>query len=112
NETTVISTTHQVQRRCVAPDPVPIGTPIGNTQAYVLDPAMELVPVGVCAELYIGGAGVGRGYLNRPDLTALRFPPNPFASNSGKFRLYGTGDLVRRRENGILEFIGRIDDQV
>src|SRR5947209_7259491 len=82
-----------------------------NTQAYVLDGHMELVPVGVKGELYLGGSGQARGYLNRPELTAEKFVPNPFSKTSGE-RLYRTGDLVRYQENGNLEFLGRLDDQL
>jgi len=90
---------------------VPIGRPVGNTQCYVLDRLIEPVPVGVAGELYIGGQGVSRGYLGRPELTAERFIPDPFAKEAGR-RLYKTGDLVRYRMTGDLEFVGRIDHQV
>lgn len=96
---------------------VPIGRPISNTQIYILDSNLNPVPVGVTGEIYIGGAGLARGYLNKPDLTADKFVPNPFANEEnvkeGKsLRLYRTGDLARFLPDGNIEFLGRIDDQV
>jgi amino acid adenylation domain-containing protein len=90
---------------------VSMGLPAGNTQAYVLDGGLEPVPVGLVGELYVGGAGVGRGYLNRPDRTGERFVPDPFSGGVGS-RLYRTGDLVRQDAEGRLEFAGRVDHQV
>ncbi|HYT48774.1 MAG TPA: non-ribosomal peptide synthetase, partial [Pyrinomonadaceae bacterium] len=90
---------------------VPIGRPIANTSVYVLDRSLRPVPIGVAGELYIGGPGVTRGYLNRPELTAERFIRNPF-SDDPHARLYKTGDVVSYRANGILDFLGRADNQI
>ncbi|MBB5062622.1 non-ribosomal peptide synthetase [Granulicella mallensis] len=87
---------------------VSIGTPIANMTAYVLDGALRPVPVGVAGELYIGGAGVGRGYAGQPELTAQSFLPDPFSTTSGA-RLYRTRDRVRRRPDGRIDFMGRND---
>ncbi|HUS25142.1 MAG TPA: thioesterase domain-containing protein, partial [Candidatus Binatia bacterium] len=91
--------------------PVPVGAPFANTQFYVLDANGELVPRGAPGELYIGGDGVGRGYLGQPELTAERFLPDRFRDRPGA-RIYRTGDLVRLKQDGQLEFLGRGDSQV
>jgi acyl carrier protein len=91
------------------PRPPSIGRPIANTQVYLLDTYRQPVPVGIPGELWIGGAGVARGYHNRPDLTSDRFVPDPFRPGG---RLYRTGDLGRWRADGTIEFLGRTDDQV
>ncbi len=105
-ETCIWSSTHLVS----AADPAPIGLPVARTQMYVVDDGGELAPVGVAGELVIGGEGVTRGYLARPELTAERFVPDPFGAPGG--RVYRTGDLARRRADGVIEFLGRMDDQV
>ncbi len=107
-ETTIWSAIHQVAD---IDGLVPIGRPVGNTQLYVLSQALQLQPVGVVGELYIGGAGVARGYLHRPELTDERFIPDPFNANT-RARLYRAGDLARLRPNGLLEVLGRTDHQV
>ncbi len=88
---------------------IPIGRPIGYTKAYVLDAQMQCVPIGVPGELYAGGAGLAKGYLNRSELTAERFVVNPFATRE---KLYKTGDLVRYLSDGNIEYLGRIDFQI
>jgi acyl carrier protein len=130
-ETTVWSTTHKIKE---VRDSVSIGHPIANTEIYLLDRNLELVPIGMEGELCIGGAGVVRGYLNRPELTAEKFIPNPFAVGVQALacvapagdtlkrelqpepqpgdRIYRTGDLVRYLPDGSIHFIGRMDHQV
>ncbi|MCG8296358.1 non-ribosomal peptide synthetase [Pseudomonas entomophila] len=103
-------TTYSTWTRRQAGGRASIGRPLPHTAAYLLDGQMQPRPQGCGAELYLAGAGITRGYLGRPALTAERFVPNPFAGDGG--RLYRTGDLVRYREGGELEYIGRIDHQV
>ena len=111
-ETTIGATWQEAERdRVWAGEEVGIGRPITNTQVYVLDREMQVVPVGVVGELYIGGAGLARGYLNRAELTAERFMPHPYSEEAGA-RLYRTGDMVRWRAGGELEYVGRVDAQV
>jgi amino acid adenylation domain-containing protein len=107
-ETTVWSAVSQVE---YSEAPVYVGHPISNTQFFILDDQKQPVPIGVPGELYIGGAGLARGYLNRNDLTAERFIPNPFATELDSY-LYRTGDRVRYLRDGVLEFLGRVDYQV
>jgi amino acid adenylation domain-containing protein/non-ribosomal peptide synthase protein (TIGR01720 family) len=106
-ETTVWSARHRLD----AADPSPlIGAPIGNTTLYVLDADLNLAPVGVAGELFIGGEGLARGYWNRAALSAERFIPDPFGAAGA--RLYRTGDLARWRGDGVLDHVGRADHQV
>ncbi|MCF2907163.1 amino acid adenylation domain-containing protein [Pseudoalteromonas sp. DL2-H2.2] len=91
---------------------VPIGKPIQNIQLVILDESLNLLPQGACGELHIGGEGLARGYHNRPELTAERFIDNPFKEILPSSRLYKTGDLVRFRDDGCIEYMGRMDHQV
>ncbi len=107
-ETTIWSTLSKLQ---IGQSTVTIGRPIGNTEVFILDKFLQPVPIGVAGELHIGGDGLARGYLRRPDLTAEKFIAHPFNPDSDA-RLYKTGDLVRYLPNGNIEFLGRIDHQV
>jgi amino acid adenylation domain-containing protein len=110
-ENTTFSTWFEVREVPDGATTIPIGQPVANTQAYVLDSHRRLVPAGVAGELYLGGDGLARGYLNRAEQTAEKFIPNPFSADRAA-RLYRTGDVVRRRADGQIEFIGRLDQQV
>jgi non-ribosomal peptide synthase protein (TIGR01720 family) len=112
-EVTTFSCTHRLRETAGESweHGVPIGKPINNTESYVLDEQEQLLPVGVVGELYLGGAGVARGYVGDAAQTAERFVPHAYARREGE-RLYRTGDLVRWRVDGALEFMGRVDEQV
>ncbi|CAA9356135.1 MAG: hypothetical protein AVDCRST_MAG89-3447, partial [uncultured Gemmatimonadetes bacterium] len=110
-ENTTFTCCHAVRGVDLEAAAIPIGGPVANSTAYVLDAALRPTPHGVPGELYTGGDGVARGYLNQPALTAERFIPDPFSATPGA-RMYATGDHVRRGDDGALEFLGRIDRQV
>ncbi|AKG35128.1 non-ribosomal peptide synthetase [Paenibacillus durus] len=107
-ETAIYATCHRL-RQDTPEEQVPIGAPLANVQAYVLDRYSQLLPIGLIGELCLSGPSLARGYANLPELTAEKFAPNPYRPGE---RLYRTGDLVRRRDNGTLDYIGRIDQQV
>ena len=107
-ETTIWSTAN---RLTLGDDSISIGRPIANTEIFILDAYLQPVPIGIPGELHIGGAGLARGYLNQPELTAKKFIRNPFSNNPWA-RLYKTGDLARYLPNGNVEFVGRMDNQV
>jgi amino acid adenylation domain-containing protein len=118
SEVAADATWHMVREHQSA-ERIPIGRPIANTHIYLLDSQMRPTPIGAPGEVYVGGAGLARGYHNRPDLTAERFVPNPFgalahdaALGPRYSRLYKTGDLARYRPDGVIEYLGRIDHQV
>ncbi|MFF4164483.1 amino acid adenylation domain-containing protein, partial [Streptomyces sp. NPDC001741] len=108
-ETTTFATCYRMDPQDPTPEVLPIGRPLDNTRVVVLDRSLQPVPAGVAGELYIGGAGLARGYLGRPELTAEAFVADPFGSGG---RLYKTGDLVRLMPGGDIEVLGRVDDQV
>ena len=110
-ETVVGCCIHEVSPADPHNGSIPIGRPIANTQLYVLDESLQPVAIGEMGELYIGGAGVARGYLNRAELTQERFLPDPFSDRPAA-RLYKTGDLARYRNDAVLEYLGRVDNQV
>jgi amino acid adenylation domain-containing protein len=110
-ESTTFSSFYRVQDVAETATSIPIGRPIASTQIYLLDKQLQPAPMGIPGELYIGGDGLAQGYLNRPELTAETFIPNPF-SKEPEARLYKTGDLARYQSDGNIEFLGRIDNQV
>ena len=112
-ESTVVATACRLDSSVISDGlcEVPIGAPIANTQTYILDEHLKPVAPGIPGELYLGGRGLARGYLNQPKLTDEKFIPNPFSSDP-QARLYQTGDLVRARQDGLIEFRGRVDRQV
>ncbi|QBG45972.1 amino acid adenylation domain-containing protein [Verrucomicrobia bacterium S94] len=111
-ENTTFSTTYAFDRTAFdVQAPIPIGYPIANSTCYILDVYQRPVPVGVRGELYVGGDGVARGYVNRPELTAERFLPDPFSKKTSR-RIYRTGDLAYWNRDGSIGFVGRVDNQV
>jgi aspartate racemase len=110
-ENTTFTCCHRISRDQRIESTVPIGRPISNSEVFVLDPHLNPQPVGVPGELYAGGDGIALGYWNRPELTAERFLPHPFKSDPAS-RVYRTGDRVRYRDDGTIEFLGRFDHQV
>jgi acyl-coenzyme A synthetase/AMP-(fatty) acid ligase len=110
-ESTTYASWHLVEHVPQDASTIPIGRPISNTQIYLLNERLHPVPIGVAGELYIGGEGLARGYVNQPAMTADKFIPDPFSVTPGS-RLYKTGDLARFRDDGSIEFLGRIDHQI
>lgn len=110
-ENTTFTCCYEMRPGDCVPETVPIGRPVSNTQVYILDEQGQPLPPGQAGELYAGGDGVARGYLNNSDGTAEKFRKNPFAT-AADARMYRTGDLARWREDGMIEFLGRVDNQV
>jgi amino acid adenylation domain-containing protein len=110
-ESTTFACCHPMRTADEVGAAVSIGRPIANTQAYILNEEMQMLPPGIAGELFIAGDGLARGYINHPDLTAEKFVPHPFSSHPGE-RLYRTGDLARYGTQGEIDFIGRIDNQI
>ncbi|MZQ80584.1 amino acid adenylation domain-containing protein [Paenibacillus sp. 5J-6] len=108
-ETTVFATAYQAHQIIDGASAIPIGKPLSNTMSYILNPCGLLQPIGVPGELYIGGEGVARGYLNLPELTAEKFVDNPFQPGG---KMYRTGDMARWKKDGTIEYLGRLDHQV
>lgn len=109
-ENTTFSTTYNIIEKSI-PTPIPIGRPLNNRTAFILDESLQLVPVGVYGELFVGGAGLSMGYLNRQELTDEKFLFNPFSKEQNA-KMYRTGDVARWLPNGCIEFFGRKDEQV
>jgi len=110
-EGTTFTTSYEAETKDIGARTIPIGRALSNTQVWVLDQQRQMVPVGVWGELHIGGDGLARGYLRRPALTAEKFVPHPYSAEPGA-RLYRTGDLVRYHDDGNIEFLQRMDQQV
>lgn len=110
-ENTTFTCCHSIYPGELVPEPIPIGRPISNTQVYILDEQLRPVPAGTAGELYAAGDGLARGYLNNPETTNQKFLRNPFAAGHDG-RMYRTGDLARWRSDGLIEFLGRADNQV
>jgi amino acid adenylation domain-containing protein len=110
-EATVVSSYERVPQSGLESGLPSIGRPIANTQIYILDEHLQQIPIGEAGEMYIGGSGLAKGYLHRPELTAEKFIHHPFSTEPGA-RLYKTGDMVRYRPDGRIEFVGRVDQQV
>jgi amino acid adenylation domain-containing protein len=110
-ECTTYATWHEVVDVSQGARTIPIGRPLANTRAYILDESQQVLPIGIPGELYLAGDGLARAYRERPDLTAEKFIPDAFSREAGA-RLYRTGDVVRYDPDGLIEFIGRVDQQV